>query len=141
MLFSLEVEFLAFILLLIYVGAIAILFLFIIMMLKLNKEEINSNKKFILSFKYYIYILLLLKVTLFLFHFNKKLALSLDSFSYEFLKYNDDLNIFSMKIFQIENDIIIFFSIFTQKYFFFLIMGFILLFSMVGSISLCLKKK
>jgi NADH-quinone oxidoreductase subunit J len=141
MLFSLEIEFLAFILMLIYIGAISILFLFIIMMLKLNKEEIHKNLYFALSSKYYIYILILLKIILFLFHFNKKLSLSLDNFSYEFLKYNDDLNIFSTKLFQIENDILIFFNIFTQKYLFFLIVGFILLFSMIGSISLCLKKK
>ena len=141
MLFSLEIEFLALILMLIYIGAISVLFLFIIMMLKLNKEEIQKDFYFVLSSKYYIYILLLLKITLFLFYFNKKLSLSLDSFSYEFLKYNDDLNIFSTRLFQIENDIIIFFNIFTQKYLFFIIIGFILLFSMVGSISLCLKKK
>jgi NADH-quinone oxidoreductase subunit J len=141
MLFSLEIEFLAFILMLIYVGAISVLFLFIIMMLKLNKEEIHKDLYFVLSSKYYIYILFLSKIILFLFYFNKKLSLSLDSFSYEFLKYNNDLNIFSTKLFQIENDISIFFNVFTQKYFFFIIIGFILLFSMVGSISLCLKKK
>ena len=46
MLFSLEIEFLAFILLLIYIGAIAVLFLFIMMMLRLNEEEIKKKKKF-----------------------------------------------------------------------------------------------
>lgn len=141
MLFSLDIEFLAFILLLIYIGAIAVLFLFIMMMLRLNEEEIKKNKKFILSVKYFIYIIVLFKISYISLYFNKKLTLSLDTFSYEYIKYNDDLNIFYDLLFKTENDIILFFNIFTQKYFFFLVIGFILLFAMVGSIAICLKQK
>jgi hypothetical protein len=119
MLFCLEIEFLTFILLLIYIGAIAVLFLFMMMMLRLNNEKIKKSFFFILSVKYLVYIILIFKINFIIFHFNKKICIALNSFSYEFLKYNDDLNIFYNHIFKIENDIIIFFSIFTQKFFFF----------------------
>mgnify|MGYP006131181271 CR=1 FL=1 len=45
-LFYLEVEFLTFILLLIYIGALSVLFLFVVMMLKLDQSEKQSNSKF-----------------------------------------------------------------------------------------------
>ena len=38
-------------------------------------------------------------------------------------------------------DSIIFLNLFTQKYYFFLTVGFILLFAMVGAIALCIRKK
>lgn len=140
MLFFLEIEFLAFILILIYIGAITVLFLFIIMMFELNKEEIQKNILFILSTKYLIYTVVLFKSSTLFIYFNKRLCITLNNFSYEFFKYNEDLNVFHNFLFKIDNDIIIFINIFTQKYFFFLLIGLILLFSMVGSISLCIKK-
>lgn len=140
-LFILEVEFLTFILLLIYIGAISILFLFVVMMLKLNIIEKSLNSNFSLFSKnYLIYILSSLKLCCFIFFFNKKLCFSLSFISFEFLKHNKDINDSSYFLFGNQNDNIIFLSLFSQKFLFFIIIGFTLLFSMVGSIALCLIK-
>ena len=45
LLLLLEVEFLAMVFLVVYVGAIAVLFLFVVMMLNINLEEIKSQVK------------------------------------------------------------------------------------------------
>ena len=140
-LFSLEVEFLTFILLLIYIGALSVLFLFVVMMLKLDQTENESKFKFtIFSKNYLFYVILVLKLCSFIFFFNKKLCFSLSFFSFEFLKYNKDINESSYFLFENQNDNIIFLSLFSQKFLFFIIIGFTLLFSMVGSIALCLIK-
>jgi NADH:ubiquinone oxidoreductase subunit 6 (subunit J) len=140
-LFSLEVEFLTFILLLIYIGAISVLFLFVVMMLKLNETEKQFNSNFsIFSKNYLFYIIFSLKVCLFFFFFSKKLCFSLNFFSFEFLKHNKDINDSSYFLLDNQNDNIIFLSLFSQKFLFFIIIAFILLFSMVGSIALCLTK-
>jgi NADH:ubiquinone oxidoreductase subunit 6 (subunit J) len=141
-LFYFKIEFLAFILLLIYVGAITILFLFIVMMLQLNEKETTVKESFYLSLNNcFLYVILLIKLSFILFYFNKKLALSMNKFSFEFIKYNTDINLFYKSIFFNSKDINFFLSLFTQKYFFFIIIGIILLFAMIGSISLCLKSK
>ena len=142
-LFSLKIEFLTLILLLIYIGAISVLFLFVVMMLKLNKTEkpgsLPSFSK--LSKNYLIYVLLIFKLSCFIYFFNKSLSFSLNFFSFEFLKYNKDINNSSFFLFENQNDSIIFLSLFNQNFLFFIIIGFILLFSMIGSISLCVKNK
>jgi NADH:ubiquinone oxidoreductase subunit 6 (subunit J) len=66
--FNLKVEFLTFILLLIYVGAISILFLFIVMMLDLDKTE-KLNIKFNYYNFYFIFFLLFLNFFFFFFFF------------------------------------------------------------------------
>jgi NADH:ubiquinone oxidoreductase subunit 6 (subunit J) len=140
-LLSLKVEFLTFILLLIYIGAISVLFLFVVMMLKLDETEKQVNSNFgIPSKNYLLYIILSLKLFLFIYLFNKKLCFSLSFFSFEFLRYNKDINNSSYFLFDNLNDNIIFLSLFSQKFSFFIIIGFTLLFSMVGSIALCLTK-
>jgi len=140
-LFILKVEFLTFILLLIYIGAISILFLFVVMMLKLNQIEKQSNSNLrTFSKNYLIYIILSLKLCCFIFFFNKKLCFSLSFISFEFSKFNKDIQNSSYFLFDNQNDNIIFLSLFSQKFLFFIIVGFTLLFSMVGSIALCLIK-
>jgi len=137
-LFILNIEFLAFILLLIYIGAITVLFLFVVMMLELDKIEKKSKINF--SKFYVIYFIVYFKLFFFILFFSKKLCLSLSFFSYEFIGYNNDLNIFSQFLINERNDTIVFLSLFSQKFVFFLVIGFSLLFSMVGSIALCLIK-
>jgi NADH:ubiquinone oxidoreductase subunit 6 (subunit J) len=140
-LLSLKVEFLTFILLLIYIGAISVLFLFVVMMLKLDQTEKQVNSDFsILSKNYLLYIILSLKLCSFIYFFNKKLCFSLSFFSFEFLRYNKDINNSSYFLFDNLNDNIIFLSLFSQKSSFFVIIGLTLLFSMIGSIALCLTK-
>merc|ERR1712127_280892 len=105
-------------------------FLFIIMLFQLNKEEIKTRYIFNISSKYLFYFIL----------FNKELIIILNNFSCEFNLYNDDLNIFYNTLFKLHNDIYIYLTIFNQYYFYFILLGIILLFSMIGSISLCLRK-
>jgi NADH:ubiquinone oxidoreductase subunit 6 (subunit J) len=140
-LFCLNIEFLTFILLLIYIGAISVLFLFVVMMLKLNQTEKLLDSNFSIFYKKYLfYAIFTIKVFLFIYSFNKKLCFSLSFFSFEFLKYNKDIQDSYYFLFDNQNDVIIFLSLFSQKYVFFIIVATTLLFSMVGSIALCLIK-
>ena len=140
-LFTLEVEFLTFILLLIYIGALSVLFLFVVMMLKLDSaEKYQGSNPIIISKIYLFYILLSLKLSCFIYFFNKKFCFSLSFFSFEFLKYNKDIMNSSYFLFDNQNDSVLFLNLFSQNFLFFVIIGFILLFSMVGSIALCLIK-
>ncbi len=136
----LKIEFLIFILLLVYVGAIAVLFLFVIIMLELN---INHKKKPHTNLYYHFLfsLLLILKVFFFSFFFNKQLALNINNFSHEYIKYNEDLDILYYFTFIEINDIHFFINLFTQKYVLFITIGILLLFSMIGSITLCIKPK
>jgi NADH:ubiquinone oxidoreductase subunit 6 (subunit J) len=130
------------ILLLIYIGAISVLFLFVVMMLKLNQIEKKQLPFYFLSLlkNYLVYTLLSLKLLCFIYFFNKKLCFSLSFFSLEFLKHNKDINNSTYFLFENQNDSFIFINLFSQKYFLLIIIGFTLLFSMVGSIALCLIK-
>jgi hypothetical protein len=111
------------------------------MMLKLNKIEKKINSTFSnLSKNYLIYTLLGLKLQCFIFFFNKHLSFSLSFFSFEFLKYNKDINNSSFFLLDNQNDSIIFLTLFNQNFYFFMIIAFVLLFSMIGSISLCVIK-
>ena len=140
-LFSLNIEFLIFILLLIYIGAISVLFLFVVMMLHLDEIEKKKTINIIWTKSFLIYFILIFKLSYFILFFNKKLCLSLKKFSFEFIHYNQDINNFYPFFLENRNDSILFLNLFNQKFLFFLIIGFTLLFSMVGSIALCLLKK
>merc|ERR1712179_451838 len=139
-LFSLKIEFLSFILLLIYIGAIIILFLFIAMMLQLNNQELKQNKLPVVSLSNILYIILTIKLMCFLYVFSKKLCVSINLYSQEFTKANELLNVFSNVALMTGNDVSIFFGLFIHKFYFFIVVGIILLFAMVGSIALCVKQ-
>ena len=116
-LFLLKIEFLSFILLLIYIGAILILFLFIVMMLQINSEELKKTKNFVLLKHNLLYVVLTLKTIFFFYFFNKKICISINLFSYEFIKLNDTINIFKNISLSTTNDAIIFLSLFSQKFY------------------------
>lgn len=135
----LEVEFLSFVILLLYVGAIAVLFLFVVMMLQLSKPHSKMIQMSFLSADGILYFLFLFKLLFFIFYFNLKLSTFISLFSYSFNIFNSD-NYYSFSDpLMICGDSIIFIIIFTQKYFFLIIVGLILLFSMIGSIVLCIQ--
>ena len=140
-LFLLRVEFLAFILLLLYIGAIAVLFLFVVMMLQSSTE--NSQKLNIswISSSGVLYSVFCIKLFYFLFYFNGQLSTAITLFSYQFLNYSSVLNYTSINNLLVSGDSVIFLSIFTQKYFLFILISIILLFAMVGSIVLCIQEK
>lgn len=92
-LFTLKIEFLAFILLLIYIGGILVLFLFVVMMLQLYKDK-KQITTFYLCQNYLIYAFLFIKFIIFIFYFNKIFCSSINLISFEHLKYNKDTNLF-----------------------------------------------
>ena len=151
-LFFLQVEFLTFIFLLVYIGAIAILFLFLVMMLELAHGKLGQKRFYFLDWKNIFYFLIFIKLYSFLFYLSYNLWLPTQEVSYEF-KVLQELwrhstlvdGITKLSFYTPFNllggDSVIFLSLFTQKYYFFLIVGFILLFAMVGAISLCIRKK
>lgn len=132
-LLTLHVEFLAFIFLLVYIGAITVLFIFIVLMLQLNQCELGEIRK--LSFYVYslLYAIFAVKLNIYLCFFIKKLCILVNFLSSEFAMFNETAGL------TISGDSIIFLNIFTQNSFIFVLVGIILLFSMVGSIALCFK--
>ena len=133
-LFLLHVEFLSFIMMLIYVGAMVILFLFVIMMLQLNLVELDTQLLTVFNSSFLIYFFLILKCLYFLIIFNKKLSILIYLLSFEFGTFNDLISK------GLINDSLLFLNLFSQNFFFFVIIGIILLFSMFGSIALCIKE-
>jgi NADH:ubiquinone oxidoreductase subunit 6 (subunit J) len=139
-LFFFGFEFLALLILLAYIGAITILFLFLIVMLELgqsysSKVPNKQNKSIsgsICTYSCY-------QATVFSYYFNAKVSNTINNFSLEYLKTTTDFELAYPFIHIKDTDI--FASLFTQKYYFIILVGLILLFGMVGSITLCVKTK
>ena len=140
-LFLLRIEFLAFIMLLLYIGAIAVLFLFVVMMLQSSTEHSQKLTMSCLSSSGILYSVGCIKLFYFLFYFNGQLSTAIGLFSYQFLNYSSVVNYTTMNSLWIAGDSVIFLSIFTQKYFLFILISIVLLFAMVGSIVLCIQEK
>ena len=138
-LFLLEIEFLSFIILLLYIGAIAVLFLFVVMMIQLNKNDSKKCNVSFLSSDGLFYIVFGVKFFYFMLYFNSQLSNSISLFSFQFLKSYSVINYSFIDPLMIYGDSVIFLSIFTQKYFLFVLVAIILLFAMIGSILLCVQ--
>jgi NADH:ubiquinone oxidoreductase subunit 6 (subunit J) len=136
----LDIEFLSFIIMLLYIGAIAVLFLFVVMMLQLNKNNSKYLKMSFLSTDGVLYLLFGLKIFFFAFYLNKKLSCFISLFSYQFTNFHYDSNYCFVNFLLVGGDSIAFLGLFTQKYYFFILVGIILLFAMVGSIVLCINQ-
>ena len=136
----LEVEFLSFVIMLLYIGAISVLFLFVVVMLQLNKNDSKMIKMSFLSADGILYFLFGFKLFVFILYFNMKVSNFISLFSYQTIMFNYDISYSLVSPLMIGGDSIIFLSLFTQKYFFFILIGVILLFSMVGSIILCIHQ-
>lgn len=123
-LFLLNVDYLALMFILIYVGAITILFLFVVMMLKIKINEKNTTK-FISFINIIICCLIIYNVLLNTDLFN--IFLNTD------IAYNN--NWFS-KLYFIDNIKMIGQVIFNNYYFYFILSGFVLLIGMISAILL-----
>ena len=117
LLFKLKIEFLSFLLLLIYIGAVLILFLFIVMMLQLNTNELKKKDFFTFSKFNLIYFMLGLKTFIFLYFLNTKICVFLNQISYEYLQSSNTINVFYNLVLLTGNDSILFLGIFTQKFY------------------------
>ena len=118
-------EFLAMILLIVYVGAVAVLFLFVVMMLNINLEEIKSQAK-----KYFFSGLLIGFILL---------AELIFSFSNLDLIRNKNVEVINVK--NLTNTHRIGSIIYTDYFFVFQLSGCILLVAMIGAIVLTLRKR
>lgn len=132
-LFYLGVEFLTYIYLLVYIGAIATLFLFVIMLLNTNYQTPNKQSQRTSSVDFVLYLLMFLKSYL-VFSY---LSTNLVSFLFE----NDCFFQTSYLILGATGDTVLFLNLFYYYFIYFIIIGFILLLAMVGSIGLCLSNR
>ena len=118
-------EFLALIMLIVYVGAVAVLFLFVVMMLDLNFEELNKKTKFIRTGIVTASILIIEMLVLF-FYYPKEQSFII----------NQDNNTNGLT-----NTEIIGSKIYTEHFYHFQIAGLILLVAMIGAIVLTLRHR
>ena len=128
-----EVEFLAFVILLLYVGAILVLFLFIVMLLNLNSFISIKNTSLFFLDSNFMFIVIALKTILVLWSCHWYYFISL---------MNLDLNLYAgqSSIYHIGHSLL-FVSLLSHHFCVLGVLGVILLVSMVGSIMLCKEKK
>lgn len=161
-LFMYGVEFMSFVYLVVYIGAIAILFLFMIMMLNINTINSLPNKSATITLFLYIciflkslYFMFLANNNMFLFYFDslQRLFFIPTDINVEksamFLKYNfleiqksfsDNLADLLISGLDSTSELAGFCIIYNIYFIYFILAGFILLFAMLGSISLCIVK-
>ena len=132
----LDAEFLAFILILIYAGAISILFLFIIMMLNLRLVEVYNVNLYYLSFGIFIYCLFFF----FFLNFYLNFAKIFNIFLWSFLNIYDTFDITNILIYQ-NNLFTLGITLFNYYYFFILISALILFLALIGTIYLTLGSR
>ena len=118
-------EFLALIMLIVYVGAVAVLFLFVVMMLDLNFEELNKKTKFIRTGIVTASILIIEMLVLFFYYPEEQSFI-----------INQDNNANGLT-----NTEIIGSKIYTEHFYHFQIAGLILLVAMIGAIVLTLRHR
>ena len=121
-------EFLAMILVVVYVGAVAVLFLFVVMMLDINLIKVREGFLQYLPFGALLGLVLLVELVL-LFISKEYTEISLQSFS-QYPKFTD-----------IENTKLLGSELYTNFFYLFQISGLILLVAMIGSITLTLRQK
>ena len=121
-------EFLAMILVVVYVGAVAVLFLFVVMMLDINFIKLREGFLQYLPFGALLGIVLIIELGLLFFTENFKEA--------GLVKYNSNPTIE-----KIENTKLIGEILYTDYFYLFQICGLILLVAMIGSITLTLRDK
>ncbi len=170
-LFLYGIEFMSFIYLVVYIGAIAILFLFMIMMLNINNVNSSFSTPNIIPFFLYlciffkgIYFIFLINRNMFLFYISSIQSLFTVSSS-EHVDFNDiyidfdkdkieiiDGNIFVTRVptdnladslmsgLESTSDLSKFCILYDVYSLYFILAGFILLYAMLGSISLCISK-
>jgi NADH-quinone oxidoreductase subunit J len=128
LLILLGAEFLAFVFVVVYVGAIAVLFLFVVMMI--NFKMIELNRSMLSYFHLSAYLIIIFSLELSLILFNDYIP----DISYSALNYTSWVDIF----FSVSNIKALGALLYTHYVLLFVISGFILLVAMLGSIVLTL---
>ncbi len=121
-------EFLAMILVVVYVGAVAVLFLFVVMMLDINYIKLREGFLQYLPFGALLGIVLVIELGI----------LYLTDIS---SNINNSKSLHEPKIYEVENTKMIGEILYTKYFYLFQICGIILLVAMIGSITLTLRDK
>jgi NADH-ubiquinone oxidoreductase chain 6 len=161
-LFTYGIEFMSFVYLVVYIGAIAILFLFMIMMLNVNCVNAIPNESYNISL--FLYVCFFFKSIYFMFLTNKNLFLFyLDGLQRSFFiptyvtseksemfikcnlleiqkSFTDNLSDTLISGLDSTSELAGFCLLYNVYFLYFILAGFILLFAMLGSISLCIVK-
>ena len=119
-------EFLALIMLIVYVGAVAVLFLFVVMMLDLNYEDVKTKASSYRKTGYFIGTILAVEITLLLLYNSNPQSLLINE--------NNNQT-------ELTNTEMIGLVIYTDHFFHFQISGLILLVAMIGAIVLTLRHR
>ena len=137
LLFLLECEFISFLFIIVYVGAIAVLFLFVIMMLDLKTIKVNKNYFKYFPFAIIIAIVLFVEIVYVIFDMFPSNPYILSSELFQFNKY---INWYD-KIDSIPENEAVGQVLYTEYVFQFLIAGNILLLSVIGAVVLTLNMR
>lgn len=141
-LISIDVQFLAFIYLIVYVGAIAILFLFIIMLFNLRnlqKSDLKIKDFNFLKISFKVYLVFGLKFLIIISNEMSNLIAYSSYMNYTLTYKRFDLQNF---LIYLDFDVLLFSNLFYTYYsYFFFLSGVVLLTAMVGSIVLALSTK
>jgi NADH-quinone oxidoreductase subunit J len=128
LLILLGAEFLAFVFVVVYVGAIAVLFLFVVMMI--NFKMIELNRSMLSYFHLSAYLIIIVSLELSLILFNDYIP----DISYSAITYTNWVDVF----FSVSNIKALGTLLYTHYVLLFILSGFILLVAMLGSIVLTL---
>ena len=134
LLIMLGVEFLAMLLLVVYVGAVSVLFLFVIMMLNVKIAQAYENLLRYIPIGFFLSLSFLFECYLIV----DSGLVSSDMEGFQFL--NNSVDWVSLVIVN-TNTVVIGTILYTYYSFFFILCGFILLISMVGAITLTLSRR
>jgi len=134
LLIMLGVEFLAMLLLVVYVGAVSVLFLFVIMMLNVKIAQAYENLLRYIPIGFFLSLSFLFECYLIV----DSGLVSSDMVGFQFL--NNSVDWVSLVIAN-TNTVVVGTILYTYYSFFFILCGFILLISMVGAITLTLSRR
>jgi|JI8StandDraft_1071087.scaffolds.fasta_scaffold149421_1 hypothetical protein len=134
-----HIEYIAFLILLLYLGGVLIFFLFITLMI--NKEYTSSKFSSTFSFENLFLFLFFIKSFFLLSYFNCNIYILLQNyyfFSYypTYIENNYNYNLFLTN----KDDAFFLLGLYTEKFFCFLYLGFIFLYGMMGAVLIMYHK-
>ena len=129
-LFLFDIEFLALLFIMVYVGAVAVLFLFVIMMVETKQNDILNLNSYFKSFIFFIFFILFFEL-IYLFFVN-----SFFNMNDNYAVYHSFFNIKTNSFDDLSNVSYIGKLLFNYYFIVVLISGFILLMALIGAVSL-----
>jgi NADH-quinone oxidoreductase subunit J len=138
---TLGVEFLGIMFIVVYVGAIAVLFLFVVMMLNINHVELYLKSSFGLYFLTSLSLILFFTIILNFYVYQDFYICNTEIYRIKssYVLYNFSYKEWISLIYSFDNALVLGSLLYTFYYHLFIIVGFILLVAMVGSIVLTLN--